>query len=145
MTPKTVVEETNEMSKTTKKVDLSSRVPEIEEIGGYVSSKKAANILSEATGKEVPVTTVNNLAYGLKIDAVKIAGVFLFKLDGEKSVKAYIPTILAAKDKKENKKQEDEKKVQIRKAQEAYKKHINDAIMKGETPDIEKLKQELGL
>lgn len=131
--------------KPSKKVDLASRIPEREEIGGYVSSKHAAKIMSEHAGKDVPVTTVNNLAYAGKIEAIKIGGIFLLKKEGEKSVTAYLPAMTEHSQKSVQRQEEKERKTKQKHAKELFGKYVNDAIAKGEMPDLEALKKELGL
>lgn len=146
MTQELVQAESVETSmKPSKKVDLASRIPEREEIGGYVSSKHAAKIMSNHAGKDVPVTTVNNLAYAGKIEAIKIGGIFLLKLDGEKSVTAYLPAMTENSQKSVQRQEEKERKNKQKHAKELFAKYVNDAIAKGEMPNLEALKKELGL
>jgi hypothetical protein len=123
-------------------VDLASRIQEVDTVGGYVTSKKVASIFSDAIGKDVPVTTVNNLAYAGKIEVIKIGGIFLFKLE---SVNAYIPTLLQRGEKSAEKKQQEEIKAKQQKAKALFKQYVNDALAKGEMPDLDAIKRELGI
>ena len=134
-----------ESVKSTKKVDLSSKVVEREEIAGYVTSKYAARFLSEQVKKEVPVTTVNNSAYAGKIEAFRIGGIFLLKFEGDNSVTSYIDVLNGKNVEKSKTAEKKERATKVKRAKELFAKYVNDAIAKGETPDLDALRKELGL
>lgn len=126
-----------------RKGEMSSVVPERDEIGGYITSKKAAYLLSLALDKEIPVTTVNNLAYAGKVDCFKISSVFLFKETGENSITEYVPVLKASMEKKSNKSVAEERKNKTRKADELHKKYIKEPMSRGERPDFDTYQNEL--
>ena len=137
-------DETVETGNSTKKTSFAGKVPEVTEIGGYVSGTYASSFLTEKAKRNIPVTTVNNLAYSGKIEAVKIAGVFLFKKSGDNSLEGYVPQLEAKNEKEKEKEKQNAIKVQQRKAAELKAKYIDDAIANGRTPDFEAFKKEMG-
>lgn len=127
------------------KPSLTDKVREVDEIDGYVTSKRASQFLTEKSGKNVPVTTVNNLAYAGKVECVKIGGIFLFRLNGEKSLTAYVPQIKAVDEKKtEREKKEQEKKTR-KELQAKFDEMVNAAITSGTMPDMNAIREKLGL
>jgi crotonobetainyl-CoA:carnitine CoA-transferase CaiB-like acyl-CoA transferase len=130
--PEVVENETRKASK--EKVELAKRISERDEIGGYVTSKHAAQLLSQATNRDIPVTTVNNLAYAGKLEAFRIGGIFLFKLHGEKSVTAYIPTLSNAATAKIQRQEEKSNKANAKNAVLQFKQWVNYAIKKNIDP-----------
>lgn len=128
-----------------KKGELKTVVTEIEEIGGRVTSKRASEILSQALGRVIPITTVNNLAYADKLDVVKIGGVFLFLKEGEKSITSYIPTLqenLAKKSERVLKEDIAKKKKQT---MATLKQLVEQSLAKNGSVDLDAIKTQLGL
>jgi len=127
------------------KPSLSDKVREVDEMNGYVTSKRAAQFLSTQSGKNIPITTVNNLAYADKVECVKIGGIFLFLLVGEKSLTAYVPSLHAADEKRNEKAKQEEQKKARKAIQAKFDELVNAAINSGTMPDMNAIREKLGI
>lgn len=137
MTDKTVTVDAGTTEEKSKGKNLASRVPEVQEIDGYITSRRACELLGN-----IPMTTINNYAYAGKIDAVRISGIFLFK---RASVEAYKPVLDAQKDAQGKRVQEKARKANKRELMAQLEKLVEESLSKGDLPDMQALKASLGM
>jgi hypothetical protein len=118
------------------KSDLAEKVPTVEELNGWITSKAASDLLG------IPQTSINNLAYSGDIKAVRIASIFLFE---QTSVQAYAPKLKEIQAAKEVKKNQKDLKSHKKEIMAAFKAEVEKAIENGKLPDMNALKEKFGL
>ncbi len=118
------------------KSELAEKVPTVEELNGWITSKAASELL------DVPQTSINNLAYSGDIKAVRIASIFLFD---RVSVQNYAPKLKEQQKIKEAKRNQKDLKSHKKEIMAAFRAEVDKAIENGKLPDMNALKEKFGL
>lgn len=107
-------------------------VPEVQEIDGYVTTEKAAKLLSEKLNEEIKTSYINYRAYTLQVKAVRIGGTMLIHKE----------SLLSASEGIVNEKKKAEKKAALMKRLQEVKAD-EDLTVREQNRLLKELKEEL--